>query len=43
MTGYGVLGIVEGDVTLIGNSALMARYSIATDSLEAVAMRLADQ
>src|SRR6202051_3255643 len=31
-TGYGVLGIVEGDVTLIGNSALMARYSIATDS-----------
>jgi P-type Cu+ transporter len=42
-TGYGVLGIVEGDVTLIGNSALMARYSIATDSLEAAAMRLAEE
>jgi Cu+-exporting ATPase len=43
LTGYGVLGIVEGDVTLIGNSALMARYSIATDSLEAAAMRLAEE
>jgi Cu+-exporting ATPase len=43
LTGYGVLGIVEGDVTLIGNSALMARYSIATDSLEAEAMRLAEE
>jgi P-type Cu+ transporter len=42
-TGYGVLGIVEGDVTLIGNSALMARYSIATDSLQAAVMRLAEE
>ena len=40
--GYGVLGIVEGDVTLIGNAALMARYSIATDPLQAAAMRLAE-
>jgi Cu+-exporting ATPase len=39
-TGYGVVGIVEGDVTLIGNSALMARYSIATDPLQTAAMRL---
>jgi Cu+-exporting ATPase len=41
-TGYGVVGIVEGAVTLIGNAALMARYSIATDSLQAVAVRLAE-
>jgi Cu+-exporting ATPase len=41
-TGYGVVGIVEGDVTLIGNSALMARYSIATDPLQTAAMRLGE-
>jgi Cu+-exporting ATPase len=43
LTGYGVLGMVEGNVTLIGNSALMARYSIATDPLQAAAMRLAEE
>ena len=36
-TGYGILGIVDGNVTLVGNSALMARYSISTDSLRAAA------
>jgi P-type Cu+ transporter len=41
-TGYGVVGIVEGNVTLIGNLALMARYSIVTDSLQADAVRLAE-
>jgi P-type Cu+ transporter len=40
-TGYGVLGIVDGNVTLVGNSALMARYSISTDSLQAAAVRIA--
>ena len=42
-TGYGVLGIVEGDVTLVGNSALMARYSVSTDSLQAATVRIADK
>ena len=42
-TGYGVLGIVDGDVTLIGNAELMARYSIATDPLQAAAVRLAEE
>jgi P-type Cu+ transporter len=40
-TGYGVLGIVDGNVTLVGNSAMMARYSISTDSLQAAAVRIA--
>src|SRR5580704_3287784 len=43
LTGYGVLGIVEGNVTLIGNPALMAKYSIATASLESEAARLAEE
>ena len=43
LTGEGVLGIVEGNVTLIGNPALMARYSIATDSLRAPAIDLAQK
>jgi Cu+-exporting ATPase len=43
LTGYGVLGIVEGDVTLIGNAALMAKYSIATDSMQSAAVRLAEE
>jgi Cu+-exporting ATPase len=42
-TGYGVLGIVEGDVTLVGNTALMARYSVSTDSLQAATVRIADK
>jgi P-type Cu+ transporter len=43
LTGYGVLGIVEDNVTLIGNPALMAKYSIATASLESEAARLAEE
>ena len=42
-TGYGVLGIVDGNVTLVGNSALMARYSISTDSLQTAAVRIAEE
>jgi P-type Cu+ transporter len=42
-TGYGVLGIADGNVTLVGNSALMARYSISTDSLRAAAVRIAEE
>jgi cation transport ATPase len=42
-TGYGVVGIVEGEVTLIGNPALMKRYSVATDSLHAAAERIAEE
>jgi Cu+-exporting ATPase len=42
-TGYGVLGIVQGNVTLVGNSALMARYSISTGSLQAAAVRIAEE
>jgi P-type Cu+ transporter len=42
-TGYGVVGIVEGEVILIGNPALMKRYSIAVDSLEAAAERIAEE
>src|SRR3984885_8829428 len=40
-TGYGVVGIVEGEVILIGNPALMRRYGVATDSLYAAAERIA--
>jgi Cu+-exporting ATPase len=43
LTGYGVLGMVQGTVAMIGNSALMARYSIATDSLQAAGTRLAEE
>ena len=42
-TGAGILGIVDGNVTLVGNSALMARYSISTDSLRAAAVRIAKE
>ena len=42
-TGFGVLGIVDGNVTLVGNSGLMARYSISTDSLQATAVRIAEE
>ena len=43
LTGYGVLGMVQGTVAMIGNSALMARYSIVTDSLQAAGTRLAEE
>jgi P-type Cu+ transporter len=42
-TGYGVVGIVEGEVILIGNPALMKRYSVAVDALEAAAERIAEE
>jgi P-type Cu+ transporter len=42
-TGYGVLGLIEGNVTLIGNPAMMARYSISTNPLQAAAVRIAEQ
>ena len=43
LTGYGVFGMVQGTVAMIGNPALMARYSIATDSLQAAGTRLAEE
>jgi P-type Cu+ transporter len=42
MTGLGIVGIVEGRNTLIGNPALMQRYGVATDAMRAEAMRLAE-
>jgi P-type Cu+ transporter len=41
LTGLGVVGKVDGETTLIGNTALMERYGIATDSLQAAARSLA--
>jgi Cu+-exporting ATPase len=43
LTGYGVAGTVEVKKVWIGNPALMARYSIATDSLQAEAGHLAEE
>ena len=43
LTGLGVVGSVEGEMTLIGNPPLMAKYGIAMDSLEAEEVRLAEQ
>ncbi len=43
LTGLGIIGIVEGERTLIGNAALMEKYGIATDSLEAAAGRIAEE
>jgi Cu+-exporting ATPase len=40
LTGLGVVGSVEGEMTLIGNLALMEKYGIATDSLEAAIGRV---
>jgi Cu+-exporting ATPase len=40
LTGFGVVGIIDGVVTLIGNSALMAKYSVATEALESAAAEL---
>jgi Cu+-exporting ATPase len=40
LTGFGAVGKVEGETTLIGNAALMQRYGIVTDSLQAAAGRL---
>ncbi len=43
LTGLGVLGLIEGNMTLIGNPALMEKYSIAGESLQAAAGRFAEQ
>jgi Cu+-exporting ATPase len=42
LTGLGVGGIVEGETTLIGNPALMEKYGITTESLQAAAKRFAE-
>lgn len=42
MAGLGVVGIVDGDATIIGNLALMEKYSIGTKVLEASAEHLAE-
>jgi Cu+-exporting ATPase len=41
-TGYGVFGIVEGNLTVIGNAAWMANNSISTQPLAAAAEQLAE-
>jgi Cu+-exporting ATPase len=43
ITGYGVVGDVEGKRTLIGNPAMMKKYGIAMDSLEAAGVRIAEE
>jgi len=42
LTGLGVVGSVEGEAALIGNPALMRRYGVAMDSLQAEELRLAE-
>jgi Cu+-exporting ATPase len=42
LTGLGIVGMIEGDVTLIGNAALMQRYSIASGAVKAEALRLSE-
>jgi Cu+-exporting ATPase len=43
LTGLGVTGVVEGNVAMIGNPALMGKYSIATEPLQADAMRFSEE
>jgi Cu+-exporting ATPase len=43
LTGHGVAGMVEAKVVLIGNSALMAKYGVAVDTLQAAAMCFAEE
>ena len=40
LTGLGITGSVDGERALIGNSALMAKFSIATEALESAFERL---
>jgi Cu+-exporting ATPase len=40
LTGFGVVGIIHGAVTLVGNAALMAKYSVATKALDTAASEL---
>ena len=42
-SGLGVVGIVEGNATLIGNPALLKNYSIDTTSLRAAADQLSEE
>jgi Cu+-exporting ATPase len=42
LTGLGVVGMINGDVTMIGNTALMQKYSIALEALQAAALRLSE-
>jgi Cu+-exporting ATPase len=42
LTGLGVVGLIEGDVTLVGNVVLMAKYSIATEAMLAAALALSE-
>jgi Cu+-exporting ATPase len=42
LTGLGVAGVVNGDVALIGNAALMQKYNVAAEALQAEAMRLSE-
>jgi P-type Cu+ transporter len=41
-TGYGVVGIVDGSMTLIGNAAMMQRHGVTVDSLQASTLQLSD-
>jgi P-type Cu+ transporter len=43
LTGLGVAGIVDGSAALIGNVALMEKYSVALDGLKPAAVRLAEE
>jgi Cu+-exporting ATPase len=43
LTGLGVVGIIDGNATLIGNRALMKKYSVATDSLQTAAASFAEE
>jgi Cu+-exporting ATPase len=42
-TGHGVVGIVEGNLTLIGNAGLMKNHSISIQTLAAAAEQLAEE
>jgi Cu+-exporting ATPase len=42
-TGHGVVGIVEGNLTVIGNAALMKNNSISVQALTAAAEQLAEE
>jgi P-type Cu+ transporter len=43
LTGLGVVGIIDGNATLIGNRALMEKYSVATESLQTAAASFAEE
>src|SRR5258708_38942473 len=42
LTGLGVIGIITGHVSLIGNAALMQKYSIASEAFQAAALSLSE-